>query len=95
MTGGSDGDYTDGVRYDFATVKYTGSLVLTIARTTTNTVAISWPSGWTGFTLQENTTGLGSMNWNNVLTTPSDNGVTKTVVVNPPTGNRIYRLNSP
>jgi len=96
VTGRSDGDYTYYTTYDFATVKYAVPLPsLTIARTTTNTVAISWPSPSTDFTLQQNTNGIATVHWSNVLTTPTDNGTTKTVMVNLPTENRFYRLKSP
>jgi hypothetical protein len=88
-----------GSGYDYVIVKYSTSLPslpsLTVARTTTNTVALSWPSPSTGFTLQQNTNDIGTMNWSNVLSTPTDNGTTKTVIVNPPSGNRFYRLSSP
>jgi uncharacterized delta-60 repeat protein len=82
--------------YDYLVLKY--SIVrpsLTIVRTTTNTVAISWPSPSTGFTLQQNTNGIATVNWSNVLTAPTDNGTRKTVIVNPPSGSRFYRLSSP
>ncbi|MBI3850316.1 MAG: hypothetical protein HY298_08515 [Verrucomicrobia bacterium] len=78
-----------------AAVQTPGAPLLTITRTTTNTVAVSWPSPSTGFTLQQNTNGLATVNWSNVVTTPSDDGTTKTVIVNPPTGDRFYRLKSP
>jgi hypothetical protein len=55
-------------------------------------VVISWPSPSTGFVLQQNNDGIGTANWSNVLTTPNDNGTTKTVTVSPATGNRFYRL---
>jgi hypothetical protein len=45
--------------------------------------------------LQVNTNGIASANWSNVVTAPTDDGTTKTVVVNPPTGNRHYRLFKP
>jgi len=76
-------------------VQTPGSPLLTIARTTTNTVAVSWPSPSTGFTLQQNTNGIGTPNWSNVTTTPTDNGTIKYVIVNPPAGNRFYRLRYP
>ena len=75
-----------------AAVQSPGAPLLSIARTTTNTVAVSWPSPSTGFALQQNTNSVSSVNWSNVVATPSDNGTTKTVVVTPPTGNRFYRL---
>jgi hypothetical protein len=65
---------------------------LRIARTTTNTVAVTWPSPSTGWNLQQNTNSVSSLNWSNVVTTPSDDGTTKTLIVNPPAGNRFYRL---
>ena len=85
------GDYI-GVNF---TVVAVGSLSLDITPTTTNTVVVSWPSPSTGWTLQQNTNGLGTVNWSNVVTLPGDDGTTKTVVVNPPTGNRFYRLFKP
>jgi hypothetical protein len=95
VTGRSDGDYTIGTIHDFATVKYVVVPVLNIAGAAPNTVAISWPSPSTGFTLQQNTESFATASWSNVLTTPTDNGTTKTVMVNPTTGNRFYRLNYP
>ena len=78
-----------------AAVQTPGSPSLSIARTTTNTVAVFWPSPSTGFTLQQNTNSVSSVNWSNVLTTPLDDSITRTVIVNPPTGNRFYRLFKP
>ena len=72
-----------------------GAPLLTIRLTITNTVAISWPSTSTGFVLQQNSNSVASVNWSNVVTTPLDDGMTKTVVVNPPAGNRFYRLFKP
>jgi hypothetical protein len=82
---------------DFTTIKYSSAVPpsLTIARASPNSVALSWPSTSTGFTLQQNTNGIATVNWSNVLTTPTDNGTTKTVIVNPPNGTRFYRLSSP
>jgi hypothetical protein len=42
--------------------------------------------------LQQNTSGVSSANWSTILTTPNDDGTTKTLIVNPPTGNQFYRL---
>ena len=75
-----------------AAVQTPGAPLLTILRTTTNTVAVSWPSPSTGFLLQQNTDGVASVNWSNVLAAPTDDGTTKTLLVNPPEGNRFYRL---
>jgi hypothetical protein len=65
---------------------------LTIARTTTNTVVITWSSSAAGFVLQENVASVGTVNWINVLASPVDNGTTKTVIINSQPGSRFYRL---
>jgi hypothetical protein len=72
-----------------------GAPLLTIRGTTTNTVAVSWPSPSVGWTLQQNTNGVATANWSNVTATIQDNGTTKTLIVNPPSGNRFYRLFKP
>ena len=69
--------------------------LLSILYTTTNTVAIAWPSPSTGWDLQQNTNSVSSVNWSNVTDTIQDDGTTKTLIVNPPAGNRFYRLNKP
>jgi hypothetical protein len=69
--------------------------LLSISITPTNTAMIFWPSPSAGFTLQQNTNGLASINWSNVVTTPFDNGTIRYIIVNPPTGNRFYRLIHP
>jgi hypothetical protein len=68
---------------------------LTIRLTTTNTVAVSWASPWTGWTLQENTNGVASVNWSNAPGTIQDDGTNKTLVIAPPMENRFYRLVKP
>ena len=78
-----------------AAVQTPGAPLLSIARTTTNTVAVFWPSPSTGFALQQNTNSVASVNWSNVVTAPLDDGATKTVIVNPATGNRYFRLFKP
>lgn len=68
---------------------------LSICFTTTNTAAVSWPSASTGWTLQQNTNGLSSVNWSNVSAVIQDDGTNKTFVVDPHTGVRFYRLIKP
>jgi hypothetical protein len=75
-----------------AAVQTPGAPLLTIIRTTTNTVAVSWLSPSTGFVLQQNTNSISSVNWSNAPGTILDDGTTRTLIVNPPTGNRFYRL---
>jgi hypothetical protein len=68
---------------------------LSIARTSTNTIVLSWPSSAAGFVLQENPNSVGPAGWSNVLTTPADNGTSKSVILNPTTGNRYFRVALP
>lgn len=78
-----------------AAVQPAGSPTLTIRATAPAIVALSWPSPSPGFMLQQNTNGLGTLNWSNVVITPSDDGTTKTVLVNPASGIRFFRLKGP
>ena len=78
-----------------AAVQTPGAPLLSIFRTTTNTIAVSWPSPSTGWTLQQNTNSGSSVNWSNVTATIQDDGTAKTLIVNPPNGNRFYRLHKP
>lgn len=68
---------------------------LTIRLTTTNMIAVSWPSPSTGWMLQQNTNSISSVNWSNAPSTIQDDGTTKTLIVSPPSGNRFYRLFKP
>lgn len=68
--------------------------VLTVTRTPTNTVLVSWPSPATGFNLQVNTN-LATTNWVTPAETVQTNGANKFILVNPPAGNRFYRLKNP
>jgi len=78
-----------------AAVQTPGAPTLSIFRTTTNTVAVTWPSPSTGWNLQQNTNSVSSLNWSNVTSGITDDGATKTLIVNLPTGNRFYRLHKP
>jgi len=69
--------------------------LLSISHTATNGVTLSWSSPWRDFSLQQSSNGLAAVNWSNVLVTPIDNGTNKTVIIDPPTGNRFYRLSKP
>ena len=74
-----------------AAVPKPGAPSLSILRTTTNTVAVTWPSPSTGWTLQQNTNSIGAVDWSNVTTGIQDDGTTKWLVVNSATGNQIGR----
>lgn len=69
--------------------------LLTIVLTATNTAIVSWPSPSSGFVLQQNTNTVPSLNWSNVSAGIQDNGTNKYLIVNPPAGNRYYRLFKP
>ena len=92
MTGGSY-SLTGGFWALYA-VQTPGAPVLTIKLTTTNTAQIYWPSPSTGFNLQVNTN-LATANWVTPAESVTDNGTIKYIIVNPPTGNRFYRLKNP
>ena len=69
---------------------------LTIYQTAPNNLVVSWPSPSTGFVLQQNTNGLNSVNWSNIIDTVSDDGTNKTFIVNPlSSAQRFYRLKLP
>ena len=92
MTGGNY-SLTGGFWALFA-VQTPGAPVLNITLTGTNTVMVYWPSPSTGFNLQQNTN-LATTNWLAATNTITDNGTIKFIIVNPPTGNRFYRLSKP
>ncbi len=93
----SGGNYTlqGGFWGVVAAVQTPGAPLLSVFHTPTNTVAVTWPSPATGWTLQQNTNGVSSVNWSNVTSGIQDDGTTKTLIVNPPAGNRFYRLSKP
>ena len=75
-------------------VQTPGAPVLNIKLTTTNTAQVYWPSPSTGYNLQVNTN-LVTTNWVTPAETVQDNGTIKFILVNPPAGNRFYRLKNP
>ena len=75
-------------------VQTPGAPLLTIRMTTTNTAVVSWPSPSTGFAPQHNAD-LTTSNWLPAPQAVTDNGTNRFIIVNPPTGNRFYRLFKP
>jgi len=73
-------------------VQTEGAPALDIFISTTNTVVVSWPAPSAGWVLQQNTNSVNSVSWSNVVNGILDDGTTKTLVINPPSGNRFYRL---
>lgn len=90
-SGDNTGDTYAGAAYLFSEIVP----ILTIRRTITNTLAVSWSSSLTGWMLQQNTNSVGLANWSNVIGTVQNDGATKTVIVNSSPGNRFYRLFKP
>jgi hypothetical protein len=68
---------------------------LTIRRTGFNTVTVSWPATASNFVLQQNTNSVSSSNWSNITSGIQNDGTTKSLVVNPASGTRFYRLATP
>ena len=91
MTGGNFA-LTGGFWSLYSVIQTEGAPLLTIMHTTTNTVAVFWPSPSIGWNLQQNTNSLSPANWSDVTANIQDDGTTKTLIVNPATGNRFYRL---
>jgi len=71
-----------------------GAPLLSIKLTSTNTVQVYWNSPSTGWNLQVNTD-LITTNWVAPLESVQDDGIIKFIIVNPPAGNRFYRLKFP
>jgi hypothetical protein len=92
MTGGNY-SLTGGFWSLFA-VQTPGAPLLSIFLSSTNTAVVYWPSPSTGFTLLQNTN-LGTTNWITTTNAVTDNGTIKFIIVNPPAGNRYYRLSNP
>ena len=89
------GNYTlTGGFWSLYAVQTPGAPTLSIKTTATNTIMVYWPLPSAGFNLQVNTD-LGSSNWITPAEPVNNDGSIKYIIVNPPTGNRFYRLKSP
>jgi len=92
MTGGS---YSlSGGFWSLIAVQTPGAPFLKIFLTATNTAVVSWPSPSSGWNLQQSLD-LGATNWVTPPETINDNGTNRFIIVNPPVGNRFYRLRNP
>jgi hypothetical protein len=94
LTGGNF-TLTGGFWSLLSVVQAPGTPTLSITLTPTNTALVSWPSPSTGFNLEVNTNSVVSLNWSNAPGSIQDDGTIKYLIVNPPTGNRFYRLKKP
>lgn len=96
LIGALRGDSGAGAAYLFSAANFTLEIPsLSIRFTNTSTVVISWPSPSAGWLLQQNTNGVLSVNWSNAPGPIQDDGTSKFITLNPPTGNRFYRLFKP
>jgi hypothetical protein len=77
-----------------AAVQTPGAPLLRVARTTTNTVLLAWPTSAGAFSLQQNAV-LGGPSWLGVTNTVNVVGSENQVIVSPPAGNRFFRLKYP
>jgi hypothetical protein len=75
-------------------VQTPGAPLLTVRLTPTGAVMVSWPSPSSGFSLQQ-VFDLNTTNWTAPSESITDNGTNNFIIVNPPTGNRFYRLLKP
>src|SRR5215831_11782787 len=91
MTGGNY-SLTGGFWSLFA-VQTPGAPTLQIFLTATNTAVVQWPSA-SGYSLKQSSS-LSNPSWVTPPQTVNDNGTYKFIVVNPPAGNRFYRLSNP
>jgi len=88
MTGGNY-SLTGGF-WSLYAVQTAGAPVLSI-KFINNTAIVYWPSPSTGYNLQANTS-LAAANWVTPSEVVTNDGTIKYIIVNPPTGNRFYRL---
>jgi hypothetical protein len=75
-------------------VQTPGAPLLTILRTATNTVVVSWPLPATGWSLEQSTN-LSTAVWGTPPETIQEDAANRFIIVNPPSGNRYYRLFKP
>ena len=71
-----------------------GAPFLTIVRTNSNMAMVYWQSPSIGFELLQNTN-LNTTNWVTPAESVTDNGTYKYILINPPLGNRYFRLRNP
>ena len=92
MTGGNF-SLTGGFWSLISAVQTPGAPLLSVLLTSTNTALVLWAAPSTGFRLQQNGD-LTTTNWVSAPT-PTNDGIHNFIIVNPPLGNRFYRLTSP
>ena len=89
MTGG--GYSLTGGFWTLYALETPGAPLLSIKLTSTNAAMVCWPWPSSGFMLQQNSD-LNTTNWVTPSEIVSNNGTVNYIIVNPPVGNRFYRL---
>ena len=79
---------------DVAAVPVPGAPLLTITRTATNSVIVSWPLPADGWVLEQVSAVTGA-SWSQISPPYTNDGTRAWLVVPTPTGNRYYRLRKP
>src|SRR5579863_3441285 len=72
-------------------VQTPGAPLLTIKAGGANSIVVSWPSPSSGFVLQQSAS-VSAPSGSNFSGTTNDNGTTRSVTIQPPTGNEFFRL---
>jgi hypothetical protein len=80
--------------WSLTAVQVPGAPLLSIFLSATNTAIVAWPAPSAGFVLQQNAN-LSTTTWVTPSESVIDNGTNRFIVVNPPAGNRYYRLFKP
>lgn len=92
IAGMSGGSYSlAGGFWGLIAVPTPGAPLLSIFRTATNSVVITWPAPSTGFVLQQNSA-IGTTNWANLTTTNIVVGGQNQVTISAPKGIQFFRL---
>ena len=74
-----------------ATVQTSNAPLLSMTRTITNTIMLSWPSASPGWG-PRHTFDLGTANWVTPPEAVGDDGTNRFIIIGPPAGNRFFRL---
>lgn len=94
VTGWSASGSLYGSGFDFATLKLVSVPVLEIRRSSAE-VILSWPSAFSDFRLQQNTSPAASTGWSSFDGAVQDDGTNRTVTISSPAGSQFYRLSRP
>jgi len=89
---GTNYSVTGGFWSVVAALQTPGGPLLSVFRSATNTVIISWPSPSTGFALQQNSNVANTNGWSAYGGAVNDDGTNRSATLSAPTGNVFFRL---